>query len=104
VTRERTRRYNYAKHGITIEQWDALLESQGGACAACGEANSAKRNLHIDHDHACCPGTYSCGKCVRGLLCSQCNTALGLLKDDINKVMNLGFYLVSHDRTMESHG
>lgn len=91
--RARTRRYNYAKHGITIEYWDALLLSQGGACASCGQANTAQRNLHIDHDHDCCPGTYSCGRCIRGLLCSQCNTALGLLGDDLGRIERLSNYL-----------
>ena len=98
--RSRVRKYNYAKHNITIEQWENMLNKQGGVCAACGEQNSAERNLHIDHDHSCCEGTYSCGKCIRGLLCSQCNTALGLLGDDINKVMNLAAYLVSHENVL----
>lgn len=100
IVRERTRRYNYAKHGITIELWDALLDKQGGCCAACGQENRAERNLHIDHDHECCPGTYSCGSCIRGLLCSQCNTALGLLGDDLDKVMSLAAYLVSHQNVL----
>lgn len=104
VVRQRTRRYNYSQHNMTIEQWEARLESQGGVCAGCGGPNRAERNLHIDHDHACCPGTYSCGRCIRGLLCSQCNTALGLLGDDVTKVMNLAAYLVSHQNVLAVAG
>lgn len=98
------RRYNYAKHNLTVEQWDAMLLQQDDKRLACGEANRAERNLHIDHDHACCPGTYSCGRCIRGLLCSQCNTALGLLGDDVTKVMNLAAYLVSHQNVLAVAG
>lgn len=94
-TRERSRRYNYAKHNLTIEQWDQMFANQGGKCAICGDENTAERNLHIDHDHECCPGTYSCGKCIRGLLCTQCNTALGLANDDVDRLMQMASYLIS---------
>lgn len=62
-------------YGLTPEQYDALLVAQGGVCAIC-EAASDER-LHVDHDHACCPGKASCGKCIRGLLCGKCNRLLG---------------------------
>jgi hypothetical protein len=39
-------------------------------------------SLAVDHDHTCCSGEITCGKCVRGLLCVRCNTVLGLLRDD----------------------
>jgi hypothetical protein len=35
----------------------------------------------VDHDHSCCPGRQTCGKCVRGLICRQCNTAFGVLTE-----------------------
>ena len=38
----------------------------------------------IDHDHNCCPYTTSCGKCVRGVICSNCNKAEGLVPDDVD--------------------
>lgn len=56
--------------------------------------------LHVDHDHACCPEgshkgrvTRSCGACVRGWLCMQCNNALGLLKDDPQALRGLLNYI-----------
>jgi hypothetical protein len=35
-----------------------------------------------DHDRSCCPGTGSCGKCVRGLLCNPCNLMIGHAHDE----------------------
>jgi hypothetical protein len=61
-------------HGITRTIRDWMYESQGRACAGCGTP-MADFDLDIDHDHACCPGDYSCGRCVRGLVCRSCNIA-----------------------------
>jgi hypothetical protein len=61
------------RHGLTPERYAALLESQGGVCADCRTATT----LTVDHAHACCPGKYSCGKCVRALLCGPCNDKRG---------------------------
>lgn len=52
--------------------------------------------LSIDHDHMCCSGQNSCGKCVRGKLCRSCNTALGYVQDDIKKLFGLIDYLESY--------
>lgn len=64
------------RYGLTAEQYDAILESQGGGCAICGRGDI---QFTVDHDHACCPGKRSCGKCVRGILCTRCNQAIGYL-------------------------
>jgi hypothetical protein len=40
----------------------------------------------LDHDHACCSGDRSCGKCARGLLCSRCNFVLGWVEKDLTRL------------------
>jgi Recombination endonuclease VII len=58
-----------------------MLESQGYACAMGREPFEDGQVIFIDHDHACCTSEKSsCGKCVRGLLCLKCNTALGYIE------------------------
>lgn len=52
----------------------AMVEQQDGQCAICFSSPQPPYRLVVDHDHAT-------GK-VRGLLCKQCNTVLGLCRDD----------------------
>lgn len=84
--------YAVAKHGMTISQFDDLLEQQGGACAICG-TEPGRQRFAIDHDHACCPSKYSCGACVRGLLCGNCNAGIGMMGDDPTRVLAAANYL-----------
>jgi len=63
-----------SKYGLTIEQYDIILESQNGVCKICGGANP--KRFAVDHDH-------KTGK-IRGLLCSMCNGGLGLFRDNID--------------------
>jgi hypothetical protein len=78
-----TRYHVLNRYGLTTEQYDGLLNKQNGVCAICKKPETFRKNLAIDHDHTCCPTHKSCGKCIRGLLCSRCNQALGLFKDDV---------------------
>ncbi|AWN04679.1 endonuclease VII [Microbacterium phage Squash] len=65
-----------SRYNLTPEQY-AALPGADGTCALCPRPSS-----HIDHDHACCPGRETCGNCARGVLCRECNTALGLLGEE----------------------
>jgi hypothetical protein len=85
------RKNNLKRYNLTPQQYDLMLAKQGGVCAICGA--SSEGNLSVDHDHTCCPGNRSCGKCIRGLLCDPCNQAIGLLKDDPNTVEAAQRYL-----------
>ena len=83
-SRNRNHQLKY-KFGITLEEYNLMVKSQGGVCAICEGVNDTRRrgthngkdvamSLAVDHNH-------KTGK-VRGLLCSACNTSLGKFKDD----------------------
>lgn len=78
--KDRTLRTRY---NITLAEYNALLAKQGGVCAICKRSPGDMR-LAVDHDHNCCPDKKkSCGMCVRGLLCSDCNGAIGMLQESV---------------------
>lgn len=68
---------------LSDSDWARLIIAQDSLCALCGkpERQLSSRGvvieLAVDHDHGCCPGKRSCGKCIRGALCSHCNKQLG---------------------------
>ena len=97
--RRRLASFRKYRTGLTDDDFAELLDMQNGRCAICGASEpGGKGTWHIDHDHACCPGARSCGKCVRGLLCGSCNLALGLMCDDIGRLQAAIVYLASGPR------
>lgn len=64
-----------SRYGMSLTEYDLLLDAQGGGCAICGarHADSASRALAVDHCHD--------SDVVRGLLCSACNRAIGNFKN-----------------------
>lgn len=60
-----------ANHHITEDAYRSMLEDQEYACKLCRRRFT--KTPHLDHDHACCNKPYSCGRCIRGLLCANCN-------------------------------
>lgn len=98
-------------YNITETQYQQLLAAQGGQCYICHRRPGRKR-LSVDHDHACCNGPKSCGRCVRGLLCSTCNKYLGHIRDNPEAMARGAFYLdnppafvvLELDKGLELHG
>lgn len=81
------------KYGLTLAQFEAMLETQGGTCAIC-EREQIGMNLHVDHCH-------QTGR-VRGLLCSPCNTAIGQFGDDPDRLVAAMQYLIKHGQQKAS--
>lgn len=78
---------------LSLEAYNQMLEAQGGVCAICNQPETHKRNgklkaLAVDHHHAS-------GR-IRGLLCSDCNTGIGKLKDDHKVLLAAAKYLKQH--------
>lgn len=69
------------KYGITIEEYEALAKKQEYKCAICCE----EKPLQVDHNHA--------NNQIRGLLCGECNRALGLFRDDLNSLKTAYQYI-----------
>jgi hypothetical protein len=80
---------NWKRHHIPQEKYLEMLSKYDNKCYACKK----RKATNIDHDHDCCPENRSCGKCVRGILCHNCNTALGLMKDSKEDLKKLIEYL-----------
>lgn len=83
-------------YGLTLEQWQQMWDEQTGDCAICLDPLVEGKDVHVDHDHECCPGSQSCGKCVRGLLCRGCNIMLGQAKDDVEVLLAAVSYIRKH--------
>ncbi len=74
--------------GISLVDYQELLAKQDGKCAICGSATSKAKSakyLYVDHDH-------NTGE-IRGLLCNNCNFALGHFNDNVNLLLKAIQYL-----------
>lgn len=73
-------------YGISLEDARIILEKQENKCALCGKSlELPSKNAHVDHDHIT-------GK-IRGILCMNCNMALGRLGESVEKVNRVLRYL-----------
>jgi Recombination endonuclease VII len=83
-------RESFRRYGITMQEYRRLWLKQEGVCAICHQPERTERNnlLTIDHDHVT-------GH-IRGLLCSHCNRAIGLLQDDPKVIAAAAAYVRRH--------
>ena len=79
------RRANIRRYGLSLEEYEAISEKQGGLCAICRKPTGVRPNLDVDHDH-------STNK-VRGLLCQNCNKGIGLLDHNTQVLSQAKEYL-----------
>lgn len=65
------------KYGISLKKYNTMLKEQNGKCKICDTSSAGGRygRFHVDHCHI--SGN------IRGLLCHNCNRAIGMLNDDI---------------------
>ena len=85
--------YLKRKYGMTMEQYEAMLEAQGGGCFICGRPPRQDISLHVDHDH-------STGA-IRGILCFCCNNALADFQEDPMLLRKAIGYLDREDHAEE---
>jgi hypothetical protein len=82
------RRRTLRTYGLTAEEWDKMLSTQGGRCPICGTDDPGPRGFDVDHDHLTGAN--------RGLLCSPCNRGLGQFGDDPARLQAAIEYLAAH--------
>lgn len=75
-----------SKHKIDFFE---ILDDFAKGCFACGST----KNLCLDHDHSICQEKSVCNNCYRGILCSDCNVALGRVKENANTLRALADYV-----------
>ena len=84
--------------GVDATRYQEMLREQGGVCAICSQPertadglSGKPKDLAVDHDHAT--------GAVRALLCSACNTAIGLFNDDVALLAKAQAYVIQYSRT-----
>ena len=90
---DRRRKGLWESYKITLSEYQKMHDAQGGVCLICGneQTGRGKKNnqLAVDHNH-------KTGK-IRGLLCTNCNTGIGNLRDSIEMLQKAIKYLEERD-------
>lgn len=92
IDKDQIRNYHYKRsYDLTLDQYNQMFEDQKGCCLTCGTHQSLlSKALAVDHCH-------KSGR-VRGLLCTFCNTALGLVKDNSETLLKMAKYIHLNDQ------
>lgn len=93
-----------SKYRLTSDLLEQKLLFQDNKCTVCGRKFTADLKHNIDHDHSCCPGEKTCGKCIRGILCVDCNRLLGDARDSIDVLQSAINYLQNYNNGQEIRG
>ena len=82
--------YLKSKYGITLAEYDDMLEAQGGCCKICrgSSPGNGKGRFSVDHNHETNE--------VRALLCNRCNVGLGKFRDSPALLRQAADYLKEH--------
>jgi len=80
-----------SKHKI---DFFSIFDDFAAGCAACGSL----KNLCLDHDHSICSEKSVCEKCYRGVLCRDCNFALGQIEESSDRLVRLAKYIELHSK------
>jgi len=80
-------------YGITLDEYEERLAAQGGVCARCGQEPGQLR-LAVDHCHVT--------GAVRGLLCGSCNTYLGRLEANVDRLVDDLRYLQISEKLIDN--
>ena len=83
------KRYRCSRYGLSVEDYDALLNQQENNCAICG-APLAQSHQTIDHDH-------KTGR-VRGIVHAHCNLVIGNARDNVAVLQGAIAYLNNHQK------
>jgi len=71
-----------------------LIENAAGRCEICGTDDPGTgTRWNVDHDHGCCSTNKTCGKCVRGILCRDCNWEIARMDDDPRRLERAAEYI-----------
>ena len=84
--RRKITRARFNKYKLTRVEYEQIKQEQGSKCKICGD----KTVLVIDHCHKT--------NVVRGLLCSNCNTGIGLLKESVEVLLRASVYMKECDK------
>ena len=76
------------EYNIDLDTFKSMLKKQNNKCVICGNEFKNSKSIHVDHNH-------KTGN-VRELLCSKCNTGLGMFYDNIESLANAIKYLKKH--------
>lgn len=96
----RRKRRRMEDYGLSPQDWEAMLEKANYSCEICGlHISSARPHPRTGEPFLVCDHDHDSGA-VRGVLCSGCNTALGMSGDSVERLSKMVRYLERHGKVL----